>query len=341
MNSKDRKQKRMKEERKTETRVEPKDKDDLQKQELISFVIPCYRSEKTIEKVVDEIIQTVRQRKEYDYEIITVNDCSPDGVYEILKKLAAQNPKIKVINFAKNMGKHAAVLAGYAVVKGDYVVDLDDDFQCPVYDLWKLLDPVKNDECDYATAKYYQKRQSAFKNWGSNLNLHMSEIMLEKPKGLRFENFSVMKRFVCKEIINYKHPYPYLEGLVLRVTRRVITVPMEERNRGDDRGSGFTLAKSVALLVNGLTAFSVKPLRVASVLGFLFSACGFIWGVYAVIHKLINPNVPLGYSSIVAILLFSSGLIMLMLGLIGEYIGRIYICINDSPQYVIKETINL
>lgn len=309
--------------------------------ELISFVIPCYRSEKTIGKVIREIIETVEQRNEYDYEIIAVNDCSPDHVYDVLKAYAADNSKIKVINFAKNMGKHAAVLAGYAVAKGDYVVDLDDDFQSPVYELWKLLEPVKNDECDYATAKYYQKKQSLFKNIGSDINLHMSEIMLEKPKGLRFENFSVMKSFVCKEIVNYKNPYPYLEGLVLRITTRIMTVPMEERARGDDNASGFTLKKSVSLLLNGLTAFSVKPLRVASIIGFLFAICGFVWGVYAVIHKLVNPNVLVGYSSLVAILLFSSGLIMIMLGLIGEYIGRIYICINDSPQYVIKETINL
>lgn len=308
---------------------------------LLSFVIPCYRSEKTIKRVIDEIIDTVAQRPEYDYEIITVNDFSPDNVYEKLKVLALKNSKIKVINFSKNMGKHAAVMAGYSVCRGDYIVNLDDDFQCPAYELWRLMAPIENDECDFATAKYSEKKQSAFKNFGSNLNLIMTSFLLNKPKGLRFENFSVMKRYVCKEIIKYRNPYPYLEGLVLRVTHRVKTVEMEARARGDDNKTGFTFKKSFSLLLNGLTAFSVKPLRIASFLGAVFSVLGFIWTVYTIVHKLLNPDIAAGYSSLLAIILFSNGLLMLMLGLIGEYIGRVYICLNSSPQYVIKDTINL
>ena len=120
---------------------------------LLSFVVPCYRSELTIEKVTCEIIETVSQRTEYDYEIVCVNDCSPDGVYEVLKRLAQDNSKIKVINFARNMGKHSAVLAGFAHAKGEYIVNVDDDFQCPVNELWRLMEPIENDECDFATAK--------------------------------------------------------------------------------------------------------------------------------------------------------------------------------------------
>lgn len=308
---------------------------------LLSFVIPCYRSEKTIEKVIDEIIATVAQREGYDYEVIAVNDSSPDNVYEVLKRIAAANKKVKVINFAKNMGKHAAVLAGYSVARGKYIVNLDDDYQCPTYALWSLLEPVERDECDYATAKYCFKQEAWYKRLGSNVNVWMGHVMLDKPMSLRLENFSVMKAFVAREVIGYKNPYPYLEGLILRVTRRILAVPMEERERGDDNATGFTLKKSMSLLMNGLTAFSVKPLRVASLCGTLFAIMGFILGIVMVVRKLVNPAVPTGYSSIVAILLFSSGLIMLMLGLIGEYLGRMYICLNGSPQYVIRETINL
>ena len=150
-----------------------------------------------------------------------------------------------------------------------------------------------------------------------------------------------MKKYVKEEIVKYKNPYPYIEGLVLRVTNRIKTVELEERERGDDNKSGFTLKKSVSLLLNGLTSFSVKPLRVASVIGFLFAIIGFLWGVYAIIKKIIHPEVLLGYSSLLAINLFSSGMMMIMLGLIGEYVGRIFICINNSPQYVIRELINV
>lgn len=309
---------------------------------LLSFVIPCYRSEFTIEKVVEEIIQTVSQKEEYDYEIICINDCSPDNVIGKLEQLAEQNSKVKVIDFARNMGKHAAVLAGYSIAKGDYIVNLDDDYQSPVHELWQLVDCLERDECDAAIAKYYQKKQSKFKNFGSNVNMLMTDILLEgKPKGVRFENFSVIKDFVCKEMINYKSPYPYLEGLLYRVTNRVKTVDMEERNRDDGLATGFTFRKSLSLWINGLTAFSVKPLRVSSVCGILFAIAGFFYGVFTIIRKLIDPSIMLGYSSMLAVVLFSSGMIMIMLGLIGEYVGRIYICINASPQYVIKRTINV
>lgn len=308
---------------------------------LLSFVIPCYRSEKTIKMVIDEIIDTVTERPKYDYEIITVNDCSPDGVYQVLKQLALENKKIKVIDFFKNMGKHAAILAGYAVAKGEYIVDLDDDYQCPVHELWKLLEPVENNECDYATALYKEKKESWIKRKGSDINVWMSHIMLGKPKDLRLENFSVMKAAVAKEMIKYRNPYPYLEGLLLRITNRIQSVPMEERERGDDNSSGFTMKKSIGLLMNGLTAFSVKPLRIASALGLMFAFLGFIYGIIIIIKKFSSPMVPVGYSSILAVILFSSGLIMLILGLIGEYLGRIYICLNASPQYVIRETLNI
>ena len=309
--------------------------------ETISFVIPCYRSESTIEKVAAEIRETIAQKSEFDYEIICVNDCSPDNVYDVLVKMAQEDKKVKVVNLAKNMGKHCAVMAGYSVVEGDYVVNLDDDCQSPVYELWNLMDPLLNGEYDVATAVYNEKKESKGKRLGSDLNLWVSEIMLDKPKGLRFENFSVMKRFVCDEMIKYKNPYPYMEGLILQVTKKITGVRMDQRERGDDNGSGFTLAKSIMLFTNGLTSFSVKPLRLATIVGTIFALAGFVFGLVVIIHQIIDPAVPMGYSSTMAVILFSNGLIMFLLGLIGEYVGRIFICINNSPQYVIRNTINV
>lgn len=307
----------------------------------ISFVIPCYRSEKTIAKVTEEIISAVNAAPGYDYEIIAVNDCSPDGVLEVLRKLAAENPKIKVISFAKNMGKDAAILAGYKVARGEYVINLDDDGQCPACEFRKLLEPLERDECDCATAEYKTKKESLFKRLGSRVNAEMAHMMLDLPKNTRMENFTAVKAFVVREVISYRNPYPYLDGLILRVTNRIKSVPMEEREREDGNGSGFTLRKSIHMFLNGMTAFSVKPLRVASVCGMIFAALGLIYGLITVISYFVDPSVPEGYSSLMAVILFSSGLIMLMLGIAGEYLGRIYICLNDSPQYVIRETINL
>ena len=309
---------------------------------LLSFVIPCYRSELTIEKVINEIIETVSQRSDnYDYEVICVNDCSPDNVLSVLKKISKANLKIKVIDFAKNMGKHSAILAGYAYINGDYIINIDDDFQCPVNELWHMLEPLEKGGFDCSSAKYYKKKQSFIKNIGSNINLIISSIMLSKPKNLRFENFTVLKRYVADEIVKYNKPYPYLEGLIYRVTTRIAIVEMNERSRGDDKQTGFTLKKSISLWLNGFTSFSIKPLRISTVLGFLFALIGFVVGLVMVIHKIINPDVPAGYTSLIAVQLLVGGILMILLGLIGEYVGRIYICLNNTPQYVIREKINV
>lgn len=305
----------------------------------ISFVIPCYGSEKTIEFVVNEIVETVSQKPEYDYEIIAIHDCSPDNVLSVLKKLAKTNKKLKILDFAKNFGKHAGVLAGFKYANGDYIVGLDDDGQCPVDHLWELLEPLITDKSDYSMAGYSKVKQSVFKNIGSSLNSLMSQILLNKPKDLYFSNFYAMKKFIAKEMVKYNNPYPYLEGLTLRTTRNFAIVPMEERNRLEGEGN-FTLKKSIDLMMNGFTAFSVKPLRISTIMGFLFAFIGFVFGIIIVIRKIVNPAIAMGYSSTMAALLFIGGAIMLMLGLIGEYIGRIYISINNSPQYVIRDIIN-
>ncbi len=305
----------------------------------ISFIIPCYGSEDTIEPVIKEIEEYVVLRKNYDYEIICINDCSPDNVLGVLKSIAREDRKVKVVDLARNFGKHSAVMAGFSICKGDYIVCLDDDGQCPMDRLWDLLDPIINGEADYSMAEYDKKKQSWFKNFGSAINSMMSHILVGKPKNMNFSNFKAMKRFVVDEMLRYNNPYPYLEGLTLRTTNKIVTVPMEERERIAGQGN-FTFKKSIALWVNGFTAFSVKPLRIATVLGVVFAMIGFLFGVIVIIRKLIHPEIAMGYSSTMAVLLFIGGIIMLMLGLIGEYLGRVYISLNNSPQYVIRDIMN-
>jgi undecaprenyl-phosphate 4-deoxy-4-formamido-L-arabinose transferase len=303
----------------------------------LSFVIPCYGSELTIEGVIAEIIAVVSQKPEYEYEIICVNDSSPDNVFDILKKLADKNDKIMVIDLARNMGKHSAIMAGFSFITGDYIVNLDDDGQCPLDKLWDLIIPL-NYGNDVVMAEYPVKQQSAFKNFGSHINTMMSRWLLGRPKHLYFSNFWIVKRFIAEEIIRYHNPYPYIEGLLLRTTKRIANVKMEERERAAGTGN-YTFKKSLSLWLNGFTAFSVKPLRVATIFGFAVSLIGFLFGAYTIINKLINQNSPMGYTSMMAVLLFIGGVIMMILGLIGEYVGRIYISINNSPQYVIREVI--
>lgn len=305
---------------------------------MISFVIPCYCSALTIEAVVTEIESTVAYK--YPYEIILINDCSKDNTLEIIKKLCCTNEHVKGINFTRNFGQHSAIMAGYRYVQGDIIINLDDDGQTPANECLKLIQPLVYEGYDISIAKYSQKRHSTFKNFGSKINDIMASFLLDKPKGLYSSSYFAIKRFIVDEMIKYKNPYPYLEGLILRTTFNIVNVDVCHRERAVGE-SNYTFKKLLGLWLNGFTAFSVKPLRLGSIVGILLAATGFIYTIYIIIHKLLSPEISVGWSSMMAAQLIIGGAILCVLGLIGEYIGRIYICLNNSPQYVIKELINM
>lgn len=305
----------------------------------VSFVIPCYRSENTITGVVEEIEKTMLALKEgYSFEIVLVNDSSPDNTMGTIRKLCEEKKYITGIGFARNFGQHAALMAGLRQASGDYVVCLDDDGQTPADEVSKLLDKLE-EGFDAVYAKYEHKQHSGFRNLGSKVNELMTRVMLEKPKDLYVSSYFAVKRFIVEDMIRYENSYPYVIGLVLRSTKNITNVVVNHRER-EEGSSGYTLKKLFALWFNGFTAFSVKPLRIATCVGVICACAGFLYGIYIIINRFVNPDVPLGYSSMMAALVFFCGMIMVMLGLIGEYIGRIYISMNSSPQYVIRERIN-
>lgn len=306
--------------------------------ELLSFVIPCYRSEKTISGVVEQIIRTVTNDGRYDYEIICVNDASPDDTLNVLWQLADENEKITVIDLARNFGQHSAIMAGFNYVSGDIIVCLDDDGQTPPAEMFKLIDKL-NEGYDMVSAKYPKKKESLFRLFGSWTAAKMGEVMVGKPRNIELNSYYAVRRFVVDEAIKYRNAYPNVQGLELRVTRNMANVEIAHQERLVGK-SGYTLGKLIALWMNGFTAFSEKPLRMASILGALSSLAGFIFGIVIVVRKLLNPGVPIGYSSMMAVMLFMFGVVLLVLGLIGEYIGRIYICINNAPQYVVRSVRN-
>lgn len=303
----------------------------------LSFVIPCYRSEHTLPHVVTEINEKMAEMNRYEYEIILVNDCSPDNTMDTIRQLCQEHSDIRGISFARNFGQHAALMAGLRHSSGDYVVCLDDDGQTPADEVDKLLDKLE-EGYDAVYAKYVQKHHSAFRNLGSKVNERMTRTMLGKPADLYVSSYFAVKRFVVEDMIRYQNSYPYVIGLVLRATKNITNVIVNHRDR-EEGASGYTLKKLLGLWFNGFTAFSVKPLRIATGIGGVCAVLGFSYGIYTIVKRLVKPDVPMGFSSTMAALVFFGGMIMLMLGLIGEYIGRIYISINNSPQYVIREKI--
>lgn len=305
---------------------------------LVTFVIPCYRSEITLPKVVEEIKDTMGALKKYDYEIVLVNDCSPDNTWGAIQNLVKENKNITGINFAKNFGQHSGLMAGLRESKGDYVVCLDDDGQTPANEVGKLLEKL-DEGFDAVYASYASKKHSAFRNFGTFMNEKMTEVMLGKPKDLFVSSYFGVKRFVVDDMLKYENAYPYVIGLVLRATKNITNVEVNHRQR-EVGTSGYTFSKLLNLWINGFTAFSVKPLRIATGIGAILAGGGIVYGIITIIRKIINPDgAPSGYPAMMTALMFIGGMLLLMLGLIGEYIGRMYISMNNSPQYVIKERI--
>lgn len=299
----------------------------------ISYVIPCYGSEHTIKNVVLDIENLMNEKLiDYSYEIILVNDGSPDNVHQVIKKEFSKDEFVKYIQLSKNFSQHNAVMAGLNHATGDIIVCLDDDGQSPVFEIPRLITGL-DDDIDVVYAKYGHKKHSWFRNLGSKFNDWMLCMMLGKPKNLYISSFFAMKSYIKDEMIKYHNPYPYLGGLILRITNRIKNIETDHLERNDGK-SGYSIKKLLKLYVNGLTNFSVKPLRISIFFSTIFVVIAIITSIYLIVHKLINPATPMGWTSTMILILFVGAAITFLLGLIGEYVGRIYISINNIPQYV-------
>ena len=315
---------------------------DQRERKTVSFVIPCYRSAQTIGGVVDEISRTMETEPlslHYAYEVVLVCDGSPDDTFEVIRSIAAEKPNVTGLDLASNFGQHAALMAGLREAKGDIVICLDDDGQTPADQCGRLLQKLE-EGFDAVYASYDHKQHSGYRNFGSRLNDWMTRVMLGKPRALQVTSYFAVRRFVVDDMIRYENAYPYVIGLVLRATKRIANVPVDHRKR-EIGESGYTFAKLLALWMNGFTAFSIKPLRMATACGGVLAVGGFLYGVWTIIkHLFIDPSQPQGWSALMSAVLFIGGVVLIMLGLIGEYIGRVYMSMNAAPQYVIRERVH-
>lgn len=307
--------------------------------EMISFVIPCYRSENTIRDVVAELQSIMEKQRTYDYEIVLVNDGSPDDVWSVIRQLCSDK-RIKGITFSKNFGQASAVMAGYANASGDYIFTIDDDGQSPVDSTMELMEELKKGDYDVVYGITTEVQFGLYRKLGSKVNSIMAKVMFDRPTDKRIVNISVIRKYIIEEMSRYHYPYPYISGLVHRSTRRIGYVPVRHRARQSGT-SGYSFKKLVAVWMNGFTAFSIKPLRLATYLGFFTAAIGLIGCIVTVIHKVVRPEIAVGWSSIICTILMMGGINLIVLGLIGEYLGRMYMSQNRTPQYVIRERINI
>jgi len=301
----------------------------------LSIVIPVYNSEKTITRLVDGIVESLKPR--YRLEIILVNDNSKDGSERVCISLHEKYKNtVKFYSLSKNVGEHSAVMAGLNKTTSDYVVIMDDDFQNPINEVFALVDRAVADDFDVVYSYYRKKQHSFLRNAGSWFNDKVANIMLHKPKDLYLSSFKVINRFLVDEIIKYKAPFPYIDGLILQITDNIGRIEVEHQARQENR-SGYTMKKLVSLWLNMFTNFSILPLRFSTVLGFIFSFFGIALGIYTVIEKISNPHLPVGFASLIFAVSVFAGVQLISLGIIGEYVGRVFLSLNKKPQYTIKK----
>ena len=302
----------------------------------LSIVIPVYRGAQTIGPLVDLLIDTLN--KEYLLEIVLVNDCSPDDSETMcLQKYRAHPDIVRFYSLAKNVGEHNAVMAGLNNCSGEWVVIMDDDFQNPVSEVRKLVAFAREHSFDVVYTWYQQRKHSLFRRIGSSLNDQLATILLKKPKNLYLSSFKAIRRPLVNHIITYTAPYPYIDGLILNATNNIGKVKVEHHERATG-ASGYTLKKLVSLSLTMFTNFSVVPLRIATGIGFMFALLSFAIGVEIIIERLTNPTLPPGYSFTLFFSTLFAGIQLIAIGLVGEYVGRIFVCMNKRPQYFIGKS---
>jgi glycosyltransferase involved in cell wall biosynthesis len=304
----------------------------------LSLVIPVYNGSRTIGPLVE---QTVKIFGSTSFEVVLVNDGSEDDSELVCAELAKKFPQsVTFVHLSRNFGEHSAVLAGFTQARGRYVAVLDDDGQNPPEEVVRMLDELKRKNYDVVYGHYIEKKHSRFRNLGSRFNDRIATLMLHKPKDLYLSSFKVMNRFLVNEIIKYRGPYPYTDGLIYRVTRNIGQIPVEHR-ASQSGSSRYTLRRLVRLWLNMFLNFSIKPLRISVYVGLLASCLSVIALVAILIDKLwITKNVTVGIPTVLGSVVFFSGIQLMILGLVGEYLGRLYLDQTGTPQYVVRYTMH-
>lgn len=301
----------------------------------LSVVIPVYNAETTIEPLTHRLVEVFRGRGAL--QVVLVNDGSRDRSHDACLKLVEEFPGVvSYVRLAKNFGEHNAVMAGLRRSLGAYVVIMDDDFQHRPEDAVRLFDEARAGGFDVVYSDFRRREHNWLRVLGSRFNGFVANFMLDKPRDLYLSSFKCLSRPLVAEIVKYSGPFPYVDGLVLRCTRNIgrLEVAHQEREAGR---SGYTLGKLVGLWLNMFVSFSIKPLRVSTLLGFLLIAGAGVGSLWVLVETLAGRPVPAGWPFLAIITMLSAGAQLLILGIVGEYLGRLYLSINETPQAVVRE----
>jgi undecaprenyl-phosphate 4-deoxy-4-formamido-L-arabinose transferase len=300
---------------------------------IVSIVIPVYNGATTIGRLVGSLHAELAHL--YELDVVLVNDASPmDTSAEVCEALAKEHAWITYLDLSRNYGEHNAVMAGLNHCRGEMAVIIDDDFQNPPSEVIKLVHELEKGH-DVVFSRYETKAHNWLRNVGSWFNNLVATWLINKPSHLYLSSFKAINRFVIDQVTSYDGPYPYLDGLILRVTRRYSQVTLEHLPRAEGK-SNYTLRKLVSLWMNMAFNFSIMPLRLIGFIG-LFMAALSALGVFVVLFaKIRDPNIPAGWASIEISILMLASLFLVTLGFVGEYIGRIFMKLNRLPQFTVR-----
>ena len=299
----------------------------------LSVVVPVYNGADSVPTLVEALSQL---HVEGGLEIILVNDGSPDNSLDVCRTLCKRNAvALTVVNLARNFGEHNAVMAGYAHARGEYIINMDDDLQNPPEEVVRLWQYTRDNHHDVVYTFYEQKQHESWRNIGSRFTNWCADLVIDKPKGLYLSSFRCVNAFLAQEVLRHSGPFPYIDGLIFQITRNVGTLAVKHLPRATGE-SNYTLPRLLRLFLSMLLNFSVLPLRIGTLTGVLLAGIGIV-GLLAIMVEALLTDTPRGWASMMAGVLTLTGVQLMMLGIIGEYLGRMFLTINKKPQFVVRD----
>ncbi|MBQ3431214.1 MAG: glycosyltransferase family 2 protein [Clostridia bacterium] len=310
----------------------------MKEQKLVTIAIPCYKSAKTIEGVVNAIDEAFKTQSEYNYEVLLVNDGSPDNTFEVIHRICAQNEKVTGINLSKNFGQGSAKMAAVDYVKGEYLIYMDDDGQHPASGIFTMIEKI-NEGFDIVYADFEKKKHSAFKKITSKLhNWYLSKIG-SKPKDINLSSFMGLSSFCIEALQTSGCPVVSMGAYLRKLTNKIVNVDMPHLKRKEGK-SGYSFKRLFKLWRSSITSFNTQLLNYSMTIGIIVGTIGILSAIIIIIRKLINPHIAVGYASLMAGMLILSALIMFFISIASDYIGKIYLILCKLPPFKVREVIN-
>ncbi len=301
----------------------------------LSIVVPVYNGAAT----VGELVKALRALEiEGGLEIVLVVDGSPDNSLDVCKQLAAEpGAPVTVLSLSRNFGEHNAVMAGFARARGAYAITMDDDLQNPPEEVRRLFEHARDGRYDAVYTYYEEKKHAAWRNLGSRFTNWCADKLIDKPPGLYLSSFRCVSRFLRERVVSsYEGPAPYVDGLIFQITQNVSRLQVNHLPRAEGR-SNYTLRRLLRLWLAMFLNFSVMPLRIATILGLVFGALGALAAGITIIEAIISDKPPQGWASLMVAVLVLAGVQLLVIGMIGEYLGSMFLAVNRKPQYLVRE----